>query len=1412
MSPTDPLPLPLARRVDALCCQFEAAWKALAADGTQPRIEVYLAEVPAQARAVLLRELLRVEVHYRRQAGEELQAADYQSRFPDLDLKELAAVLAPAPELQRDGSTAVPPGDGVCGAARSAGATQVGHSPPSAKTEGIEDAPAVPGYDMLEVLGRGGMGVVYKAHDRQLNRVVALKMILAGGHAGPHELLRFRREAEAVAQLHHPHIVQIHEVGEHAGWPYLVLEFMDGGNLDQHLGGTPQPPRAAAELVETLARAVQHAHAHGVVHRDLKPANVLLSSGRDRPGSAAATLTEGVQLHELALAGGARRLDACVPKIADFGLAKLLGDSAAGPTRSGDVLGTPSYMAPEQTMGEPGTTGPATDVYGLGAILYELLTGRPPFQAETALETLLLVRSAEPVSPSQLQPKCPRDLVTICLKCLQKAPRARYASAQALADDLRRFLEDRPIKARPVGALERTVKWVRRRPALAALLAVIVVVTVAGLPGVTWLWWRAEQGWSHADLEHQKAEFRLYLNHVALAQHELLNNNVGQANQLLKKCPERFRQWEWWYLHRRCHTALFTLTGQAIQVGDVAFSPDGRWIAAVRRDHTLTVWDAATQEARYSITLDPGNDPQWLLAVAFSSDGRYLAVAGQDAHVRICDAATGGNLRAFAGHKRIVNHVAFSPDGKRLMSSSDDGSLRVWDVTTGQAVHALPTGHGRALGVAWSPVGTVGASVGDDGTVRLWDLATCKELRTLRGHRTGVLAVRFSPDGRFLASGDWGGLVKIWNTATGEEIHSVAGHTAGVWSVAFSPDGRYLASAGFDGGLKIWKTSSGAEWLRLSSQSGPVNGVAFSPDGRLLAAGGDDNLVRVWDVTRAHEVVELGKFGWLFSVAFSPADRHIVAIGRNNPNVTVWDTRKDTPRHLSGGFLGDITTVVFSADGQRLAAASDQRQARVWDLRTGQEIAPPGGKFAGVVALAFGPENQLLGVVAKPGSVTVRDLLAGRDLFRVSEDKPSLQGAAFSRDGLALATADTTGMVKVWETQTGRDLLQLPAKAAAAPDTGLAFSRDRRQLAVVTTDPVVTTNHVVSLWDLTTAQRTALCQGHHGRIKGLAFSADGRRLATAGHTDMTVKLWDTSTGLEALTIRGHKDHLEGVAFSADGQRLASVGWEGFVKVWDAIPREPKTPAERLRQSDQEAPAWHTREAEENEKARAWLGAIVHLDALIRAHPDQGAFYARRGQAHFELEHCAAAAADYDRALAAGVQDGRIGLNQAYLRLRQGDREGYRAVCARLLAALGPTANALTANNTAWRGCLLPDAVVNPARIVQLAEQGVAAEPRNPIHLNTLGAALYRAKRWQEAVQKLEEAIKVQGQGGVVEDWLFLSMAHHQLGHADQARDYLARATGALDQEELNPSMPWYRRLECQVLRQEAETLLRRPNP
>ncbi len=499
--------------------------------------------------------------------------------------------------------------------------------------------PAVPGYELLGVLGRGGMGVVYKARHLKLDRLVALKMVLAGAHAGPAERARFQREVEAVARLQHPHVVQIYEVGERPEGPYCALEFVDGGSLDRKLRGQPQPARQVAELVDVVARAVHAAHERGIVHRDLKPANVLLTS-------------DGT------------------PKVTDFGLAKRL-DVESGQTQSGAVVGTPSYMAPEQAGGKTREVGPAADIYALGAILYELLTGRPPFRAETPVDTLMLVVQDDPPAPRLLNPKVPRDLETICLKCLAKDPPRRYESARALAEDLQNWAQGRTIRARPAGLTERLGRWCRRRPA-AALLLVALLVSGTALAALGILSYRAIR-------DHYRESLAQQARALAVARQpgwrEKALAAVHQAAQIRPGSD----------LRDVAVQALVSqdVSGRELPLGAgesaaaLAVSPEGNEVAGAVGP-SVRLWDALTGAPKGVLTDD---GPKELTCLRYSPDGRWLAGGGDDGIVRVWSRSDGARARRLSKDASRVQAVAFGP-GPGALSATDGHDLYVWDLAS----------------------------------------------------------------------------------------------------------------------------------------------------------------------------------------------------------------------------------------------------------------------------------------------------------------------------------------------------------------------------------------------------------------------------------------------------------------------------------------------------------------------------------------------------------------------------------------------------------------------------------------------------------------------------------------------------------------------------------------------------------
>jgi WD40 repeat protein/tRNA A-37 threonylcarbamoyl transferase component Bud32 len=1031
---------------------------------------------------------------------------------------------------------------------------------PSAPEDLTAPALAIPGYEILGVLGRGGMGVVYKARQQGLDRVVALKMIPHAAHAGDVEHRRFQAEAEAIARLQHPHIVQVFEVGAHEGCPYLALEFCSGGSLSEKLDGTPWRAERSAQLMRILADAMHAAHHAQIVHRDLKPGNVLLTAdGR--------------------------------PKITDFGLAKKLDEQSR--TQTGAILGTPSYMAPEQAAGKGREVGPAADVYALGAILYELLTGRPPFRAATTLDTVLQMMSEEPVPPSRLEPKVPRDLETICLKCLQKEPARRYASAQALADDLDRFTAGEPIRARPTPAWERGWKWARRNPAAALVIFLFAVPLPCLLVFMAVLWLGASEARDQArsnaalekeardqaegaatreaearrraDDEHERTAALLYATSITLAHREWSANNLGRVGSVLDGCPPRFRGWEWDYLHRLSEPEEFILRSGVINT-HVVWSPNGDVLASGGNNNAVTLWDARTgaelrklsgradrpafsPDGRRLLAASGTDVGVWdvysgrlvlrirangkpISGIAFVDGGRAIATADEAGAMKFWDARQGRQMRAAARPISTDGPPAFSPDGKKLAAGGSDAQVKVWDTETGELLWQK-SGHLQVVReVAFSPDGKRLASAGGEGAVRIWDVESGNEVKQLRGHGSWVCGVAWSADGRRLLSGSRDLTARLWDPARGESLGTFRGHVSEVWGLAFSPDSRHIATASPDGSVRVWDTQArlALAWqvriqtamaerfrgfARAASQEavtfyghlGANWDAAFSGDGTLMATSGiDDGIVKVWDVASRKELHSL-KLPWdgLNALAFAPKGRGL-AVAAGSPSLP--------PGHL-----------------------------RVFDLETSRTLFTQEGPSCAASGVAFTPDGGLLAVVfAAPQGSEVRMMEAesGKIVWSRKVDAVQLSQPALAADGRLLVVAGQDGAIRLWNTGSGTDArppLNHPGGAldVACSSAGVLASAGN--------------DWKIRLWEIATGRALAVLEGHVGPVISVAFSPDGRRLASSG-LDMTVKVWDVATARDLLTLRDHANLAYNLAWSPDGRRLASASQDGTTKVWE----------------------------------------------------------------------------------------------------------------------------------------------------------------------------------------------------------------------------------------------------------------------
>jgi WD40 repeat protein len=995
-------------------------------------------------------------------------------------------------------------------------------------------------------------------------------MILSGEHAGHTERDRFRREAESVAALQHPNIVQIYDVGEAQGRPYLAFEYVGGGSLSAILDGQPWPAAPAADLVEAIARAMQYAHERGIVHRDLKPANVLLAGTDSSP-----ELTRKVDdpLYRLPL--NALR----TPKITDFGLAKRVepdsswsddsGRTApAAHTRTGAVVGTPSYLAPEQAAGKNRTIGPQTDVYALGAILYELLTGRPPFRGETPLDTVLQVMADDPVPPSKLRAKLPRDLETICLKCLRKEPARRYTTAGELADDLRRFQRGEAVAARPIGRMERAIKWMNRHPA-ATVMGVTSAIALVSLLAVS-LYYNVELGLAKDRIEGEAQAARNAQFEALAAKRKADEERIEAEKQ--KIAAETARQ-EADARRRESERGVYALQlFKAAALGerdpqralklleDYRRCPEGlrdfTW-RYIRGQYLVTEQVVGVHQAATGV-------PPVARAV-YSHDGSMVAtVSGIDPLVRIYGVAEKRLLFVLAGHQLAVHGVAFGPDNSTIATAGGDNTVRIWTLpkklpamSTQIAPLASLSGHTNTVNaVTFSPDGKRLASVGADGLVRLWDIPAKfggkdgpkpTSAGVLKEHSGTVWAVAWSDAGLFTGGSD--GRVLLWRLSpSGGKAEELFRLKKQVLALAASPDGELIAAAGDaepdedEPAIQLFRPLIDKKAGTLRGHTGlAVYELSFAPDGKRLASAGRDGTVRVWDVSSLQERAVFrpekdprpgldASSRAIRCVSFDPKGLAVVSGGQDGA-VRLWSFPGQKEEAIELDVRAPITAAALSADGWVLAVAEKiARQIKIWHL--------------GDLSAEINP---------KPARV-----LGGLD-------QPP-QAIAVNADGSLIAVGTSDG-VYVWRNN------DRPVKLARTGATSVALRGD---------DLVYVTDDGDLRWiDVQTGkQRHSMTQAPRTTVQAM-FSPDGRKLITTGHSSLHV--WDADTGdLLMGKMFAHFRRITAVAVrpgdTTSNWELASADEGGQVTMWSLRPKaapadgKPFAPGEALDVQQRPTPA------------------------------------------------------------------------------------------------------------------------------------------------------------------------------------------------------------------------------------------------
>lgn len=1215
------LDLPALERIETACLEFESAWQR----GDEPCVEDYLYEGETCERSELLRELLLLDLDYQLRSGKTPSQAEFQSRFPSDS------------ELIGDVFDCFPIDDSTTQQIREVRSINVPIKEPPLQ---LDD------YEMLELLGEGGMGAVYRAQQKSIQRIVALKVIrpdclLLHADQQSDVKARFKAEVQAAARLEHPHIVQIYESGEVEGRPYFCMRFIDGQTLDQHLKAGPMEGRLAAALMATVAEAVEYAHQQGVVHRDLKPRNILI----DKKGQ---------------------------PFITDFGLARSMDDDSLL-TQTGEILGTPSYMSPEQAKGES-ELGPRTDVYSLGATFYELLTGRAPFRAAGTFETIRQVIEDQPAPPRRLNPAIDRDAETIALKCLEKDPDARYATALELREELTRYVEGRSIRARPVSQVTSGWRWCRRNPLVATLATVAAALLVALAVGgpiasirLSTLLDRAEQGESEAieqrdlakknenraELQRQRA---VAAEATALAQAKAERRKTYIADMkrverfygiselaVVKEILERYlpqpmqedlRAFEWYYWWRMSHRELHSFSFEQ-PVQRVALHPNGLQMASAEKGGKVTVVDLESGQVLQSFQLENEDCAD----LRYSTDGELLAAAGAQGIVRVWNVGTGE--REFRGsypRQTLYRHTVAFDDSCRFYAWTFSENLGLTDRRKKQALWAIPSGisgvvqyssgnsmsmHVPSLSMARQAMresNELRKETGFDGTPESLDKLTSAQRKVLENHtrattsfamptlsvaetrsnvrsRGGpVFSVALSSDSTLVAAAGAGGVVKVFDAETHEERQTVSSEAENLYSVAFTGEAKRLAACGAEGFTGAWELESGRLLNRFFGHTGDVNGIVLFSGGELIATCGDDRTVRIWDIENGEclallkghsatinsvvasqdnetlatagsdrtakvwpaypadsQVLSRESDSMTLGCKFSPTGDSLAWISRDSNNVDtikLWDLKKRVQtgtETLSMRFYRDLPDVVsFAPDESTLDTSITRRKLTRDQFTPGQPLTFQ-GSFGGRGRLRQQHSAQPIGpgtYIPNSSKMVFAGLTDGLILF---EEGEPLQSSAdhclyvsASSDGSTLAAA-ANHSVQLWN--LGDRSLRRTLEGHEDYVRCVAFSGDGKLIASASSDSTT------KLWNVVTGELHKTLRGHEGGVSWVDFTPDGKTIATAGR-DATIRIWDCDTGNEKTVLRGHDAWVTSLDFSPDGNTLASTSHDGTVRIWN----------------------------------------------------------------------------------------------------------------------------------------------------------------------------------------------------------------------------------------------------------------------
>jgi WD40 repeat protein/tetratricopeptide (TPR) repeat protein len=1212
-------------------------------------------------------------------------------------------------------------------------------------------------YKLLELIGEGGMGLVYLAEQQEpVRRQVALKIIKPGMDT-KQVISRFEAERQALALLDHSNIARVLDAGTtETARPYFVMEYVKGMSITKYCDRHKLSVEKRLKLFLRVCEAVHHAHQKGIIHRDIKPSNILVSVQDDRP----------------------------VPKIIDFGIAKAIAQPLTQQTlftRQGQLLGTPEYMSPEQAdMGNEDTDTRA-DIYSLGVVLYELLTGVLPFEHEVLqklgfAELQRTLREEEPPRPSlrftalgeeakeiaekrhtqvlALARRLHRELEWIPLKAMRKDRSRRYRSASEVADDIQNYLNGAPLIAGPETAIYRVKKFVRKHAGSVATVLLVAVAIILGLIVSTTMYFRAEQARRNEAVARTQAEaareeeavartraeqaekvaqeraedYRraLYVSNVGLANAEYQGGNIGRVRELLESCSNDLRGWEWHRLQYVSDQAFITIHES---FWPLAFSPDGKRLISGGSGNTVKVWDALT--GAEIMTLHGHNS--WMEGVAYSPDGSRIVSSSDDKTIRVWDAATGAQIMTIRDPECSFVDACFSPDGKRIMAARYDGAaIKIWDAETGAEVMTFSHGE-RIRGIAFSPEGKpiCWGSVGK--TVKIWDATSGKEMMILHGHESPVVNVSFSPDGRRIVSCSYDNTIKVWDLESGAELMTLPGHAGVVSNVAFSPDGRYIGSGGYDNLVKLWDATTGAEVMTFRGHSRPVMCLAFGPDGRYLASLSFDNTIKLWDTTVERERITLrGHEKPVRSVAFSP----------------------DGKRVVSGSREAQIMWNVASPELMTL-----QGEVKIWDVASAAEVMTLEGD-SGVFSTAFSPDGKRVVTGNADGTMTIWDATNGAKLMTLPGHGRIVLSAAYSPDGKHVVSASADGTIKVWDVSKGVEILSLSGHESAV--SSVAFSPDGKRIVSGSHD------NTVRVWDVATGtQLMARGWRHtpHDFVLSVTFSPDGNLIA-GGNVDSTIKIWNAATGVELMTLRGHNSAVPCVVFSPDSKRIVSASYDKTVRVWDVA-----TGAELMAVRGYTDMVRCVGLSPDGKTVAIGNGCDIQL--LESADPADG----------YEPRRTAKSA----RAVVDRLYE-KHGFYYDVLNELQTDKDLAEPLrkTALQIAKSRQTEDAQKLERESWEVVSLPGKEPEGYReALEKAKKACTLQPDSWRLVKTLGAAHYRVGAYEDALATLKRAEMIRADARLKPDpanMAFLAMTLNKLNRDEDANATLAQLRGLFEEE------------------------------